>query len=133
MHVRQQGSNLVLIRTTYDAERKRGVQSTIARIPAYTRPDGVPSEVRSQLTVEESGQLDDYLKARADGERFESQKRSLATVATFMGQAAEALADGVTPKNPDAVWEAMSALQKALKKAGYLKPTRAKASTKETD
>lgn len=125
MHVRQQGSNLVLIRTTYDAERKRGVQSTIARIPAHTRPDGVPSEVRSQLTVEESCQLDDYLNARATGERLESQKMSLTTVATFMSQATEALAAGVMPKNPDAVWQAMAALQKALKRAGYPKPTRA--------
>lgn len=125
MHVRQQGSVLVLIRTVYDPVRKRGVQSTLARIPAYTRPDTVPAEVRSQLTTEESSQLDDYLKARADGERLESQKRSLDAVAFFLAQAAGALESGMQPADPAAVWDALASFQKSLKRAGFPKPTRA--------
>ena len=125
MHIRQQGSNLALIRTTYDAERRRGVQTTVGRIPANTRPDGVPHELRAQLTDEESNQLDDYLKARADGERLESQKTSLNTVTFFLSQAAAALEAGIEPKDPAAVWDALAAFQKALKKAGHPKPSRA--------
>lgn len=131
MHIRQQGSNLALIRTTYDAERRRGVQTTVGRIPANTRPDGVPHELRAQLTDEESNQLDDYLKARADGERLESQKTSLNTVTFFLSQAAAALDAGIEPKDPAAIWDAMAAFQKALKKSGHTKPTRAGETAKD--
>lgn len=131
MHVRQQGSVLVLIRTTYDAIRKRGVQSTVARIPAHTRPDGVPTEVLSQLNPEESAQLRDYLAARADGERQEQLKSNLRAVQLVMRNAVEALEAGLQPKDAGEVWEAMTALQKALKKAGHPKPSRAAGDAKE--
>lgn len=131
MHIRQQGSVLVLIRTTYDPVRKRGVQTTVARIPAHTRPDGVPSEVLSQLNLDESGQLRDYLAARADGERQEQLKVNLRAVQLVMRNAVEALEEGLKPKDAGEVWEAMTALQKALKKAGHPKPTRATGDAKE--
>lgn len=131
MHVRQQGSVLVLIRTTYDAVRKRGVQTTVARIPAHTHPDDVPAEVLSQLTPEESAQLRDYLAARADGERQEQLKTNLRAVQLVMRTAVEALEAGLQPKDAGEVWEAMTALQKALKKAGHPKPTRAAGDAKE--
>ena len=126
MHIRQQGSSLALIRITYDAERKRGVQSTIARVPTtVTSIDRVPAEVLAQMTPGEHDQLRDFLTAREEGQRFENQKTALATVAIFMRRAAEALDAGVELKDPSAVWEAMTALQKALKKAGHPKPSRA--------
>lgn len=124
MHVRQQGSVLVLIRTTYDPVRKRGVQTTVARIPAHTRPDGVPSEVLSQLNLDESAQLRDYLTARADGERQERQKTYLNTLSFSIKEAVTALEAGLQPKDAGAVWEAIATLQKALKKAGHPKPSR---------
>lgn len=124
MHVRQQGSVLVLIRTTYDAERKRGVQSTLGRIPAYTHPDNVPEEVLSQLNAEEKLQLRDYLVARADGELKERQKTSLRSVGFWIREAVTALEAGLQPTDPAAVWEAIGELQKALKKSGHPKPTR---------
>lgn len=134
MHIRQQGSSLALIRITYDAERKRGVQSTIARIPTTVSAlDRVPAEVLAQMTPGEHDQLRDFLTARAEGQRFEKQKTALATVALFMRSAAEALDAGVEIKDPAAVWDAMTTLQKSLRKAGHAKPTRATASdAKET-
>lgn len=126
MHIRQQGSNLALIRTTYDAERRRGVQTTVGRIPANTRPDGVSAEVLSQLTPDEVGQLRDYLTARAEGERQERQKTFLNTLSFSIREAVKALDAGLQPKDPAAVWESISTLQKALKKSGHPKPTRDK-------
>lgn len=131
MHIRQQGSNLALIRTTYDAERRRGVQSTIGRIPAYTHPDNVPSEALSQLTEEEKLQLRDYLQARAEGELKERQKASLRSVGFSIREAVKALDAGLQPTDPAAVWEALGELQKALKKAGHPKPSRAAGDAKE--
>ena len=124
MHIRQQGSNLVLVRTTYDPARKRGVQTTIGRIPAHTTTDSVPAEVRGQLTLEEAGQLDDYLRARAEGVRLESQKRSVSTIAGLLRSTTDAVNAGVKPTNSDSIWEAMSELQKSLKRAGFPKPQR---------
>ncbi len=122
MHVRQQGSVLVLIRTTYDPIRKRGVQTTLARIPADTRPDGVPAEVLSQLTSDEVGQLRDYLAARADSMRHAHHKANLQTVHITLRDAVAALNAGLQPTDPAAVWATLGELQKALKKSGHPKP-----------
>jgi hypothetical protein len=131
MHVRQQGSVLVLIRTTYDAVRKRGVQSTVGRLPAYTHPDNVPAEVLSQLNEDEKAQLRDYLTARADGERQERQKTYLNTLSFSIKEAVTALEAGLQPKDAGAVWESIATLQKALKKVGHPKP-RAAGDAKES-
>lgn len=124
MHFREQGKSLQLIRTAYDAERGRGVQMVIGRIPQYTYE--IPHEIAPLLTPEETSQLTDYLAAVQAARTKLSQANSLNyLVSTEMKKAAQALTDGIPPKTPDELWLRMEELGKALRKAGHPRPAKA--------
>lgn len=124
MHFREQGRSLQLIRTTYDPEKRRGVQTVVAKLPQYTY--SVPGEVRALLTDDEAQQLNDYLAAVQAGRNQQSQAYHLRQLAEDIGKATEALKAGGTPPDPDALWASMAELGKALRKAGHPKPVKAR-------
>lgn len=124
MHFREQGKSLQLIRTTYDAERGRGVQTVVGRIPQYTYE--IPHEIAPLLTPEETSQLNDYLSAvKAARYKLELANSLNYIAASQMKKATEALVDGIPPKSADELWSAMEDLAKALRKAGHPRPAKA--------
>lgn len=124
MHFREQGKSLQLIRTVYNPEKGRGEQSVVAKLPQYRYT--IPENVRQLLTADEVAQLTDYLAALEAGRRQQSNAFHLRQLAADMAKASEALKDGSMPANADALWSAMADLGKALKKAGYPKPVKAR-------
>lgn len=131
MHFREQGRSLQLVRTKYDAERRRGVQTVVGRMPLYTYE--IPQEILPLLEPEEVAQLRDYLAAVKSGRDAENLSRSLRLVVGDLETATKALESGQMPKDPDAIWAAIAELSKALKKAGYPKPVKARAAQPEAD
>lgn len=123
MHFREQGKSLQLVRTTYNPEKRRGEQAVVAKLPQYTYI--IPEDVRQLLTVEEVHQLTDYLAALEAGRKRQSQAYHLTTLVEDMGKATEALKGGTTLKDADTLWNAISDLSKALRKAGHPKPVKA--------
>jgi hypothetical protein len=87
----------------------------------------VSDEVREALTPEEADQLQEWLDQRAAERAATRLSTSLDFVATWMGEAADALDDdslrkGLSSDRADAIWQAHERLSKALRRHGFKKP-----------
>lgn len=122
MHFREQGRSLQLVRTKYDPERHRGVQTVIAKMPLYTYE--IPHEVLPLLEPVEAAQLRDYLAAVKAGRDTQQLSAGLTLAVNHLATATRALESGLPPKDADALWVAMAELGKALKAAGHPRPVR---------
>lgn len=133
MQIREKGKKLLCIRTVYVPEKKRTVGVTVASQERWLTT--VSEEVCQQLKKEEVDQLEKWLSDRKEKENVVRLEYSLLFAADQMEKAAEALTvDGLekdlSERQVAEIWQAHENLSKALKKAGYKKPAKAKGQTK---
>lgn len=126
MQFREKGKKILCIRTEYRPEAKRTVGVTIASFDKYASV--APDEVRQKLRDDEALQLSDWLNERSKNQSVDGLKSSLSTVAFSASRASKALAvesikNGLSTEDTDEIWRAISELSKALRKAGFKKPT----------
>jgi hypothetical protein len=126
---------VTLVRIAYSAERKRGVQHTIASFPAHA--SAIPEELTgtgSPLTDAEMKQLKSWFAARAD----ETMKTVLPFIASHIIRDANQLAEGLeSPETASlalkrldhlALYDALDRLGAALRKHGKTRlPRKSKA------
>ena len=125
MQIREKGKKVLFIRTEYKPEQKRTVGYTFG-----SQDRGLSTiceEVRPLLTVEEVEQLEKWLAERSEKMTVDNLNAGLFVVAYNMQKAADALAldslvKDLSSEKADEIWEKISNLQKALKKAGFTKP-----------
>lgn len=125
MQIREKGKKVLFIRTEYKPEQKRTVGYTFA-----SQDRGLSTiceEVRPLLTVEEVEQLEKWLVERSEKMTVASLNAGLFVVAYNMQKAVDALAvdslaKDLSDEKADEIWQKITDLQKALKKAGFAKP-----------
>lgn len=135
MQIREQGRQLQCIRTEYVPEKKRTYGRVVAKQNRYLST--ITDEVRQLLTEEEVDELETYLSKREERESVARMKGALSTVNYYMSQAAIALSvdelkDDLGSGEVEAIYRGMEELAKALRKAGFKRPVKAKA-TKAAD
>lgn len=135
MQIREQGRQLQCIRTEYVPEKKRTYGRVVAKQNRYLST--ITDEVRQLLTEEEVDELETYLSKREERESVARMKGALSTVNYYMSQAAIALSvdelkDDLGSGEVEAIYRGMEELTKALRKAGFKRPVKAKA-TKAAD
>lgn len=135
MQIREQGRQLQCIRTEYVPEKKRTYGRVVAKQNRYLST--ITDEVRQLLTEEEVDELETYLSKREERESVARMKGALSTVNYYMSQAAIALSvdelkDDLGSGEVEAIYRSMEELTKALRKAGFKRPVKAKA-TKAAD
>lgn len=127
MQIREKGKKLLCIRTQYVPEKKRTVGVTVASQDRYMST--VSEEVCRQLTKEEVEQLEKWLSERSEKKAVDRLDFSLSFVAKYMDEAAKALdvdglKIGLSDEKAAEIWQAHEQLSKALKRAGFKKPTK---------
>ena len=123
MQIRESGKKVICIKTEYVPEKKRTYGRTVASQDRYLST--VSNEVRQQLSSDEVDELQKWLDDRAKKDEVDTLKFKLSTIGYSMSKAAEALeteAGELDEKQAADAWEAISRLQKALKKAGHPRP-----------
>jgi len=129
MQIRQHGKQVLCIRTEYVAAKKRTVGVTVAKQESYLST--VSESVRRQLTELEVDQLTSWLSERETAKRLDRDNYYMSTVTDNVRRVTESLsvdgvADGLSQEWSGALWDAIGALQKALRKAGHPKPAEPK-------
>lgn len=120
----RQGKTVSLLRYSYDPEKRRSKQVVIGTVDRWVTE--LPPELGSILTDAEREEFREWAAER-DRQFVElTQRRHLLHAAEHMGWAAKALAAEVEPIRPERIWEALDVLAKALEKAGYPRPARAR-------
>ena len=126
MQFRIQGRKIQCIRSTYDSEIKRSRQKVVASFDKWT--DKMPSAGLDDFTDEEREELAAWLSQRAEEQTEASMVTTLlvadSTIARISAAVAsehalEVLDEALAAK----VWTELVDLQKALRKAGYPRPT----------
>jgi hypothetical protein len=120
----RQGKTVSLLRYAYDSEKKRSKQVVLGTVDRWAT--GLPPELESILTDAEREEFREWAAERDRQLVEHNQKHYLLHAAEHMGWAAKALAAGVEPTRPERIWDALDVLAKALEKAGYPRPTRAR-------
>lgn len=124
MQIKERGKKVVCIKTEYVPEKLRTYGRQVASQESWMVT--VSEDVRRQLSKEDVDELQKWLDDRAEKEKVDSVKRGLTLVASMQARAAEALdagfGDDLSEERAAAIWESISQLQKALKKAGHPRP-----------
>lgn len=128
MQIRERGQKVICIKTEYVPEKKRTYGRQVASQDKYLST--VSESVRQQLSKEEVDELQCWLDDRAKKSNVDSLILSLSTCGYSLRSAAEALENGHGDELTDAkaaqIWEAMTRLQKALRKSGHPRPRQQK-------
>lgn len=132
MQFREKGKKVLCIRSVYVPEKKRTIGVTAASQDKDLST--VSKEVGRHLEIEEVDQLEKWLSDREDKKAVDRLKNSLHDVASEMNKSATALnfdslKNGLSDEEAAKIWEAHEKLSKALKKAGFNKPTKPKGQT----
>lgn len=135
MQIREQGRQLQCIRTEYVPEKKRTYGRVVAKQDRSLST--ITDEVRQLLTEEEVDELETYLSKREERISVAIMRNSLSTVWDCMRRASIALSvdelkDELSSEEADDIYRSMEELTKALRKAGFKRPVKAKA-TKAAD
>ena len=112
MQFRIQGQRIQCIRSVYDADTKRCKQHLIVSFPKWS--DKIPADDLTDLTPEEHQELKDwwvYVRSSAS-----DMARMVRCISTEDG------AGQLTEELTNSIWEQITELQKALRKAGYPRP-----------
>jgi len=120
----RQGKSISLLRYAYDREKKRSRQIMLGTVDRWAT--ALPPDIEAILTDAEREEFREWMAERDRQLAEYKQKSHLLHAAEHMGWAAKALAAGVEPVRPERIWEALDVLAKALEKAGYPRPTRAR-------
>lgn len=131
MQIREQGKKVQLIRSPYDSEKKRCVQKLAHSFPRawiYTSADldkYLSAEQIDDLSDDEKQELTAWLSARTDKDTASKMENAISFAGDRINAAADAILSDVKVEEKLAIhmWEAMDKLSKALKKAGFKKPS----------
>lgn len=125
MQFRIQGQRIQCIRSVYDTDTKRCKQHLIVSFPKWS--DKIPTEDLADLTPEEHQELKVWW-ANREAEKEASFNRvyvrsSASDVARMVRSiSTEDGAGELTEELTSSIWEQITELQKALRKAGYPRP-----------
>lgn len=122
MQFRIQGKQLQLIRSVYDSSKKRCVQHVIHTLSKWN--DKMPSDDKiEKLTASEKEELSAYFAKKADENLASDRRNSLHSVENKFRALVDAISSSqLTEKQSADIWDGLSAVQKAMKKAGHTKP-----------
>lgn len=126
MRIKEAGKRLQLLRTTYTAESRRGVDKMIGSISSESI--NVPFDILPLLTPEEVKQVNGVLLKRYVEKQRKSYETVLKTGFLNAGMlAVDALTypeivDGLTPDEASNLWSVLERVQWALKKAKVARP-----------
>lgn len=121
MHFRTRRNVIQLIRTTYDADKKRGVNTVVGTVP-LNQPD-LPSELAQQLTPQEAAAFGAWVQTQWHLRQLRHELAALSlpetlalATAWFEQNAASINAQAVAEE----VVQQMQALRRVLKSKGLL-------------
>ena len=121
MQFRIQSRRVQLIRTRYDADKKRNVQITpLLSFKQFEQPG---QDIWRELNDEETQQLRDWLAQR----EAQSHQVLVAAAASHGAKRIHEVTEAVPQMCPEAaaeVWQALDALRKALTRAGHRRPAK---------
>ncbi|CAI3810733.1 hypothetical protein GLGCALEP_06368 [Pseudomonas sp. MM221] len=132
MQIRKLKTSYQLIRTTYDQQKKRGVEKMVCSFPL--KDLALPDAAEKILTESELKQLVDWLAARKREHEDEQGARELSHKIYRMRSTALALsgfrevfgeqevAKEFTAEHANELWAELDATRRALRKAGYARP-----------
>lgn len=120
----KQGKSVSLLRYAYDPEKRRSKQVIIGTVDRWAT--ALPSDIEAILTEAERDEFREWMAERDRQLAELTQRHHLLHAAEHMGWAAKALAAGMEPVRPERIWDALDVLAKALERAGYSRPTRAR-------
>ena len=127
---RQKNKIQVLAYRGYDKEKRRSIVKMLGSMSAYTLEP--TDKLLNNLTEDEKKELQEYIdRVRRDREIVD-RRRSLRYIGSRIMDAAENVGDPdvagelLSDEFAAEIWEGIAALQKALKKAGYARPKKAK-------
>ena len=120
----RQGKTVSLLRYAYDPAKQRSKQIVIGTVDRLA--SALPPELESILTDVEREAFREWVAERDQQFMELAQRYYLLHAAEYIGWAAKALAADVEPVQPERIWEALDVLAKALEKAGYPRPARAR-------
>lgn len=128
MQIREQGRQVQLIRSPYDATKKRCVQKVVHTFPQSNVGYGsaidefLSADQLADLSDDEKKTVSDWLKARADKKAADRRESAISFADGSIGRVADAISsDGVSAEQAARIWAAIDKLSKALKKASYPK------------
>ncbi len=135
MQIREQGKQVQLIRSPYDAARKRCVQHVAHKFERRIQylsadpADYLSAEQIADLSADEKQTLSDWLRAKADKRAADDRSYAIRLADSHIIRLADAiLSDGlIDSQHADRIWGAVSKLEKALKKSGHPRPRRGRA------
>ncbi len=130
MQVREQGKQILLVRTHYDAAKKRTEGKVFAKFERYVST--IPDSIRPLLNLEpinEIEQLERFFIDRKEKDAYDLDCMYLRTIDQYIKRTIKALAsEKVAPllgkRKAGELYESIELLKKALKKAGYEKPVK---------
>lgn len=136
MQVREQGKKIQLIRTHYIKGKKRTEGKVFASFERHVDDvSNVDDSIIKQLEKEEVDKLKNWLSERKEKEVVDRAKMYLSNVSYSISQAINSLSveeakDNLSNEDADKIYEEMALLAKALRKAGFKKPVKAKPAPK---
>ena len=123
MQLKKQGSSYSIIRTTYSAEKGRGVPTSLGTIAVGSTL--VPEKIATQMTADELSDVQQKLNTFAEESKKSSDQLAVNLLAFSVSRAAEKINAGVRfSSESEAVelYKSIAELKAALRKAGYKRP-----------
>lgn len=125
MQFRIQGQRIQCIRSVYDTDTKRCKQHLIVSFPKWS--DKIPTDDLADLTPEEHQELKVWWANREAEKEASFNRFYVRSSASDMARMVRSISteDGageLTEELASSIWEQITELQKALRKAGYPRP-----------
>lgn len=126
MQIREQGNKIQLIRTHYFPEKKRTEGKVFATFDKSLCV--IPEDIRLKIDKNETDKLEKYLLERKEKEILEDLRFNLLNISTAISKAKKALAmteliNELSIDQANLIYSETTALIKALRKAGFSRPT----------
>lgn len=130
MQFRIQGHKIQCIRSTYDSEIKRSRQKVVASFDRWA--DKIPSDGLDDFTPEEHEELKVWWANRQSEKEASFNRVYVRSSTSDMARMVRSISteDGaseLTEELASSLWEQITELQKALRKAGFPRPKASKA------
>ena len=123
MQLKKHGSSYSIIRTTYSAEKGRGVPTSLGTIAVGSTI--VPEKIATQMTADELSDVQQKLNTFSEESKKSSDQLAVNLLAFSVSRAAEKINAGVRfSSESEAVelYKSIAELKAALRKAGYKRP-----------
>lgn len=125
MQFREQAKKVQCIRSVYSPEKKRCEQKLIATFPRWS----ITCPQLPDLTEAENAELKAWFEARSSQQQASENKYLASSAGRQFIKIAEAIAlngSSYSANQVNEIWEGMTAIRRAMKKAGHVKSRTAK-------